>query len=101
MKFILVLILLLPSKGISDHYKTGFLFSDPNYRGCIWVYDIVDGKNSCVERSPKFYFHEGKHKGSMAKAKNQCVRYLRSMYGKVKRKYKGELFELDYYCQHD
>ena len=65
MKFILVLILLLPSKGISDHYKTGFFFSDPNYRGCIWVYDIVDGKNSCVERSPKFYFHEGKHKGSM------------------------------------
>ena len=101
MKKLFTLLLLIPSLSYGDHYKTGIIFADPNYQGCIWVYDLIKDKNKCVERSPKFYFNESKHPGSMSKAERQCKSYLRSEYSNVKKRYKGDLFEIDYYCQHD
>ena len=101
MKNFLILLLLIPTFSFSDHYKTGLIFADPNYQGCIWVFDVLRGKNKCVEKSPKFYFNEKKHKGSMKTAERQCKSYLRSIYGDVKKRYKGDLFEIDYYCEYD
>ncbi len=101
MKKLLIILLLIPSLSIGDHYKTGMIFADPNYQGCIWVYDLIKDKNKCVERSPKFYFNEQKHQGSMKKAERQCKRYLKSEYARVKKRYKGDLFEIRYYCDHN
>jgi hypothetical protein len=61
----------------ADHYKTGIIFADPYVIGCI--YDLLDASfgSKCAHRSPKYYYHEGKHKGSWNKAYDRCYNYLR------------------------
>ena len=62
----------------ADHYNKGFFFADPYVIGCI--YDLLDASfgTKCAHRSIKFYYHEGKHKGSWDKAYQDCRNYLRS-----------------------
>jgi hypothetical protein len=63
----------------ADHYKKGIIFGDPYVIGCI--YDLLDASfgKKCAHRSIKFYYHEGKHKGSWDKAYDKCRNYLRQV----------------------
>ena len=56
----------------ADHYKKGMFFSDPYVIGCI--YDLLDASfgKKCAHRSMKYYFHEGKHRGSLNEAYKKC-----------------------------
>lgn len=84
----------------SDHYKTGLFFSDPYYTGCVVAEDMVNGGSDCVYRSPKFYFNEAKHSGSMSNAENSCYSYLNSMLSEAYRKYSKGVYELWINCYH-
>ena len=61
----------------ADHYKKGMFFSDPYVSGCI--YDLLDASfgKKCAHSSFKYYYHEGKHKGSWDKAYDKCYAELR------------------------
>ena len=61
----------------ADHYKKGIFFSDPYVSGCI--FDLLDASfgKKCAQSSLKYYFHEGKHRGSMNKAFDKCYAELR------------------------
>jgi hypothetical protein len=63
----------------ADHYKTGLMFADPYVIGCI--YDLLDASfgKKCAQRSLKYYYHEGKHKGSWNKAYEKCYNELRQL----------------------
>ena len=98
MKTLLALLLLIPSLSFSDHYKTGLFFHDPYYIGCIWADDIVNGGRDCALRSPKFFFNENKHKGSMEKAEEYCYRFLRSESSDVYRAFPSPYYELWFDC---
>ena len=52
-------------------------FSDPYVSGCI--FDLLDASfgKKCAQSSLKYYFHEGKHRGSMNKAFDKCYAELR------------------------
>ena len=100
MKTFFAILLLIPSLSFSDHYKTGFFFHDPYYRGCITVYDVVNGDKDCIVRSPKFFFNENKHRGSMAKAEENCYKYLRLELPDVYRGFPDPYFDVLYNCSY-
>ena len=79
----------------ADHYKTGIIFGDPYVIGCI--YDLLDASfgSKCAHRSPKYYYHEGKHKGSWDKAYERCYNYLRRLGHRTYRNFNRDDFSVE------
>ena len=79
----------------ADHYKTGMFFADPYVIGCI--YDLLDASfgSKCAHRSPKYYYHEGKHKGSWDKAYERCYNYLRRLGHRTYRNFNRDDFSVE------
>ena len=79
----------------ADHYDKGILFSDPYVRGCIFdLLDATFGKK-CAHRSLKYYFHEGKHRGSMQEAYDKCYAELRRTGIRKYRNFNREDFSIE------
>ena len=77
MKTLLVLLLLIPSLSWGDHYDTSWPFKDPHIRGCIMENSLeTNFKDKCIYRSGDIFFNEQKHKCSLPRAYEICMKRL-------------------------
>ena len=79
----------------ANHYNRGNWFGDPYVQRCI--YDFLDASFGlkCAQISPKYYFHEGKHKGSLNMAYKNCYDYLEKLGHRKYRNFNKEDFSIE------